>query len=182
MLNAKVLIMLFLTYPVWMKYVRIMLASEVNCCFSLYSWLRWMKLLDIDWNWSLSLITFSISFPIVLRRIIGPKALEELYNSLLGLGMMIEVETLKCKGQWSNSKHVSAILMIFFRHMLFLTIHLRYLHISLFGPKNNKLLHLLIELMNSALEKETQTIGTSLEISSKTLMSIWWSWAILKNK
>ena len=109
----------------------------------------------------------------MLRRTIGLKTLGELYDSLLGLGMIIEVETLKCEDQWSNSKYASAILMIFFRHMLFLTIHLKCLYISLSGPGDNKLLHLLIELINSTLEKGTQTIETLLEISSKTLMSIW---------
>jgi len=132
-----------------------------------------MKLLDINWDWSLLLITFSISSPIVLRRTIDLKALEELYDSLLGLGMIMEVKTLKCKCQWPNSKHTSAILMIFFRHILLLTIYLRYLYVILSRLKDNKLLHLLIELMNSTLEKETQTIGTLLEILSKTLMSIW---------
>ena len=117
----------------------------------------------------------------MLRRMIGLKALGESYDSLLGLGMIIEVKTLKCKGQWLNLKHTSAILTIFFRHMLSLTIYLRYFHISLFRPRDDKLLHLLIELINSALEK-TQTIGTLSEISSKTLMLIQWSWAILKDK
>jgi len=40
-------------------------------------------------------MTFSISFLIVLNRIIGLKNLEELYNFLLDLKMMIDIEVLK---------------------------------------------------------------------------------------
>jgi len=39
-----------------------------------------------------------ISLPIVLSKTIGLKALEELYNFLLGLGMMTDVKTLKYEG------------------------------------------------------------------------------------
>jgi len=44
------------------------------------------KLDTIEWIWSLSLITFSISFPSVLRRIMGQSVFRELYASLFGLG------------------------------------------------------------------------------------------------
>jgi len=40
-----------------------------------------------------------MSLPIVLRRTIGLKYLGELYNSLLGLGIIMEVDVLKCDGQ-----------------------------------------------------------------------------------
>jgi len=43
-------------------------------------------------------MTFLISLSIVLSKTIGLKALEELYDFLLGLGMMTDVETLKCEG------------------------------------------------------------------------------------
>jgi len=58
-------------------------------------------------------MTFSISFPKVLRRIMGLKDLEESYNSLLGLGMIIIDEVLKCKGQNPNSRQALAIPLIF---------------------------------------------------------------------
>jgi len=54
-----------------------------------------MKLLDTTWNWSLSLITFTISLPKVLKRTIDLNTLEELYNVLLGFGITIVVEILK---------------------------------------------------------------------------------------
>jgi len=57
-----------------------------------------MKLFEIKWNCNLSPMTFSISFPNVLRRTIGLKVFGELYDSLLDLGMMMDVDTLKYKG------------------------------------------------------------------------------------
>jgi len=38
---------------------------------------------------------FSMSFPIVLRRMIGLNDLGESYNFLLGFGMIMDVDTLK---------------------------------------------------------------------------------------
>jgi len=58
-----------------------------------------MKLFEIEWNCNLSPMTFSMSFPNMLSRTIDLKALGELYEFLLGLGMMMDVDTLKCKGQ-----------------------------------------------------------------------------------
>jgi len=48
-------------------------------------------------------MTFSISLLTVLRRIIGLKALGESYDFLLGLGIMIVVDLLKCKGQYFDT-------------------------------------------------------------------------------
>jgi len=57
-------------------------------------------------------MAFSISFPKVLRRTMGLKNFGELYNSLLGLGIIVN-EVLKCEGHNPNSKHISTILIIF---------------------------------------------------------------------
>lgn len=54
-----------------------------------------MKLFEIDWNWSLLPMTFSMSLPKVLRRIISQKDLRESYNSLLGFGLIIDMDILK---------------------------------------------------------------------------------------
>jgi len=43
-------------------------------------------------------MTFSISFPSVFKRTIDWKVFGELYNTLLGLGIIIEVDFLKCEG------------------------------------------------------------------------------------
>ena len=40
-----------------------------------------------------------MSLPIMLRRTMSLKDLEELYNSLLGLGMIMEVDVLKYNSQ-----------------------------------------------------------------------------------
>jgi len=101
-------------------------------------------------------MTFSMSFPIVFRRTIGLKAFGELYNFLFGFGMMIDVETLKCIGQWPSSKQALAMSTIFFRHIESLMIILRCLHDSLFRPEVDELLHLLIALISSASEKDSQ--------------------------
>ena len=39
---------------------------------------------------------FLINLLIVLSKTIGQKVLEESYDSLLGLGIMMDIETLKC--------------------------------------------------------------------------------------
>ena len=123
-----------------------------------------------------------MSFPIVLRRMIGLKDFRELYDSLLGLKMTMDIEILKWKGQWPNSKYMSAMLIILLRHTLFLTILLRCLHDSLFGPGTNELLHLAIELINSSSKKETYIVEHSFGISFNAQMSICWPWAVLNNE
>ena len=55
----------------------------------------------------------------------GLKNLGESYDFLLGLGMIIINEVLKCEGQNPNSEQILAILIIFSRHNLSLTILLR---------------------------------------------------------
>jgi len=60
-------------------------------------------------------MTFSISLLTVLRRTIGLKALEELYNFLLGLGIMTVVDLLKCKSQYPTSIQALAMLIITLR-------------------------------------------------------------------
>ena len=44
-------------------------------------------------------MTFSTSFPMVLRKMIGLKDLGESYNFLLGLGIIMNVEFLNWEGQ-----------------------------------------------------------------------------------
>ena len=82
----------------------------------------------------------------------GLKDLKELYNFLFDFGMIIVIDILKYEGQWPSSKYVLAMLMILFRYALFLMIFLKYLHERLFGSRVDKLLYLVIELMNSSSE------------------------------
>ena len=73
------------------------------------SWLGWIKSLAAIVNWSLSLITFSISLPTVLSRTIGLKDFGELYNILFGLGMTTVIDLLKCDSQYPSS--IQALVM-----------------------------------------------------------------------
>ena len=141
-----------------------------------------MKFFEIDWNCNLLLITFLISLPIILSKTIGLKALGEPYNSLLGLEMIMDIETLKCAGQWPSSKHASAILMIFLKYILSLIILLRCFHDNLSGLEVNELLHWLMEIMNSTSKNGFQVIVCFLIISFNRLILIWWSCAVLKDE
>ena len=70
-------------------------------------------------------MTFSMSLPTVLRRIIGLNNLEELYDFLFGLGITTVVDILKCDGQYPKLIQALAIWMIVLRHLLSLRIILR---------------------------------------------------------
>jgi len=61
-------------------------------------------------------MTFSINWPSIFKRTIGLNIYGVLYKALLGLGIMIEVDILKCDGQYSKLIHVLTILMIFLIH------------------------------------------------------------------
>ena len=120
-------------------------------------------------------MTFSMSFPMVLSRTISLKDLEELYNSLLGLEITMDVDVLKWEGQLPSSKHAPVMLMILLRHTLSLMIFLRCLHNSLSRPGVDELSHLVIELVNSSFKKETYIVRYLFGISSRAQTSICWS-------
>jgi len=77
-----------------------------------------------------------------------------LYKALLGLGMIIEINILKCNGQYLKFIHMLAILMIFLRHNKLCIIALRCLQESLSSPGVKMLLHLLIAIKNSSSEND----------------------------
>ena len=148
------------------------LALVVEHYFKSPSWHGWMKFFEIDWNCNLLLMTFLMSLPIVLSNMMSLNALEELYNSLLGLEIIMDVETLEYVGQWPSSKYASVILIIFLKHLLSLIILLKCLHDNLSGLGVDELLYLLMELMNSASENSFQVVIHFLRISSKRLVLI----------
>ena len=117
--KARELVALSLAHPDRMMWVRAMPASAVDLNFKPPSWLGWIKLLDATMNWSLLAITFSMSLPRVLRRMIGWKAFRWSYNDLFGLDMTIVVDTLKYFGQWPKLMQVSVMLMILDRQSSF---------------------------------------------------------------
>ena len=70
--------------------------------------------------------------------------------------------------------YILAILIIFFKQLISLTTALRCFHKTLLGPGADKLLHLLIALVNSSFKKEGQIDNSFNEISFKIFMLIWW--------
>jgi len=107
-----------------------------------------------------------MSLPSVFYRMIGLNILGELYKALLDLGIIMELDVLKCNSQCLKLMHVLAILMKFFRHNLLLTMTLRCLHNNLSGPGVDELLHLKITLLNSSLEIGIHVITALFGISS----------------
>ena len=182
MSKANMLVILFLIQSEQIKWVRTTLVSNIDLCLRLPNWLKCIKLFKIKWNWSYLLITFLISFLMVLRRTMGLNILRELYNFLLGFRMIIDIKILKWEGQWPNSKHMSVMLMILFRYNLFLMMILRCFYNNLFGPEVNKLLYLVIELMNSSFKKGAQFDKYLLRISSNMSTLIYQFWAVLNNE
>jgi len=61
----------------------------------------------------------------MLKSTIGQNNLELLYRSLLGLGIITKVVSLKCLGQTSRSIQALAMLTIFLRYMSLAMIVLR---------------------------------------------------------
>ena len=147
---------MFLTQPKQIMCIRATPASMVDLNFKLPNWLGWIKLLVATWNWSLSLMTFSISLPKVLSNTMGLNDLGESYNCLLGLEMTIIVDLLKCSSQWPSSIHVFMMLMMLVKQLLCLRMDLRWCHDSLSGPGVEELLQLLITILNSSLKNSNQ--------------------------
>ena len=66
------------------------------------------------------------------------------------------------------------MLIIFFKHNLFLIICLRYLHTSLLGPRVDKILHLAIVLVNSSSKNGFQVDVINESILLRTSSSMYW--------
>ena len=179
-LNTRVLMVKFLTQPVRIACIRAIPALVVDLNLRLPSWLRWIKLLDTVWNCSLSPMTFSISLPMVLKRTIGLNDLGESYDFLLGLGITIVVEVLKCNGQYPKLMHALAIQTKVSRHSMSSKIVLRWFHESLSGPGAEELLQLDNRNLNSSLENSGQGTMDLLLNSSRIDVSTWRLLAMLK--
>ena len=152
MSNIRVLVDRFLIQPKQMMWVRATPISVIDLNFKPPSWLGCKKLFEAMRNWSLLLMTFSISFPRVLSKTIGLNDLEESYNALLGLGMTTIVNLLKWEGQNPQLIHILAMLIMVLKQSLSLTMALRWLHNNLSGSSIEELLQLAIVLLNSSLE------------------------------
>ena len=181
MLNARVLVVRFLAHPEQIIWISATSASIVDHNFKPLSWLKWIKLLDIVWNWRYLPIIFSTSFPIVLRRIIGWYDLEELNIVLLSLGMTTVVEVLKWVGQCSSSMQVLAMLINLPIQSSSLIIDLIWLHVSLFRPSADELLYFLIALIILFLENDFHLIAGLSGISFRKWVLTSLSWIELKD-
>ena len=166
-MNARVLVVRFLTQPDWIIWVRAISAFVVDFCLRSLSWLGWIKLLEIIYNWRHSPIIFSKSFLIVLRRMMGWYDLGELKDVLLGLEITTIFEVLKWDGQCPKSIQALVMSMNLLMHSLFLMIDLIWIHINLSGLGVDELLHFSITSMSSFLENRIHSVVVLLGISSR---------------
>jgi len=67
--------------------------------------------------------------------------------------MITNDDVLKCDGQWPRLIHMLVILIIFFKHLMSLIIVLRCFYKTLSELGVNKLLHLLMALINFSFDK-----------------------------
>ena len=125
---------------------------------------------------------FLISLPMVLSKTIGLKDLGELYNNLLGFGITTIIDVLKWDSQKPRSRHALAILIILFKHSLFWSMCLRWLHDNLSGLGIDKLLHLAIAFLNSFLEKGAHEKDNIESILLRILSSMLQCRAVLKDE
>jgi len=153
-LKSNILVEQFLIHPTWIRYVRTIPTSTIEHYLSPPTWQGWINSFNKAWNWSLSLITFSINLLSIFKRTMGLNIFGVLYNSLLDLGIIIDVDVLKCNGQCSNSIYVLAMLMILSRYSISLMISLICLQDSLSSLGVESFLNLSIAKRNSSLEKE----------------------------
>jgi len=127
-------------------------------------------------------MNFSISLLSIFNRTIGLNILGELYKVLVGLGIMMELDILKCNSQCPKLMYILEMLMKILRHKQLLTMILRCLYNSLLGFRVNELLHLKITLLNSSLENGIYIVTALFGISSNNSKLIWWLWDKLNNK
>ena len=151
--KTNILVWRPLTQPKQIKWVSTIPMLVVECCLSPSNWLEWMKLEAINWYCNLSPMSFSMSFSNMLRRTIGQNIFGKSYNTLLGFGIIIKVDILKCNGQWPRLMHVLVMLTMLNGYLLLSTTTLRYLQETWLGPRVDKLLYFLIEFLNSLFKK-----------------------------
>ena len=103
----------------------------------------------------------------MFKSTIGQNDLGELYDNLFSLGIIIDIDVLKCKDQCLKLIQALAMLIIKFKHISSLIICLRNFHKILLGLGADELLHLLIASLNSSFEKGFHLETSFKEISSK---------------
>jgi len=126
----------------------------------------------MEWNYSLSLMTFSISLPNMFNSTIEQKDLGKLYNDLFSFRMIIDVDVLKCDGQCPRFIQTLAMLIMKFKQSSLLIILLKSLQEILPSPKANKLLYLLMVVLSSFFKNRYHSEISLDCILSKILMLI----------
>ena len=127
-------------------------------------------------------MTFSINLPSVLSNTIGWKDLGELYDDLFSLGMIIDVNDLKCKDKCPKLIQALAMLIMEVKQSSSLIIHLKIFHKILSSLGADKSLYLLIAFLNSYFKKDFQSQTGFEGILFNISILIWWLWAKLKDK
>ena len=84
-----------------------------------------------------------------MRSTIGLKALVVLYDALLGLGMIIDIDSLKSWGQYPTEIHALAMFTILPWHVLSKTRCLMCLHVTWSGPGADAFEYLAMVSINS---------------------------------
>jgi len=97
----------------------------------------------------------------------------------LGFGIIIDNDALKYNGQYSRLIHILVMLTMFSKYLLSLTISLRCFHEILSSPEADKLLHLLMAIMNFFLEKKFHNKYSLEGSSSNNDAFTHWLWAEL---
>ena len=118
----------------------------------------------------------------MFSRTMGLKNLGKSYDNLFGLGIIIIVDFLKWFGQYPKLIQAFDIPMMLRRQSSCFRIDLRWFQDNLSGPKVDKLLQLLIMILNSSFENRDQLEMGLLPISSRILMSTWQWRALLEEE
>ena len=115
----------------------------------------------------------------MLRRTIGQNIWVESYNVLFSLEIIIEMNILKWESQWPRLIQALTILTMFDRHLSPSIITLRCLQKIQSGLGVNKLLYLLITLLNSSFKNDGHSKGEFEGILSKSWALTWQFYAEL---
>ena len=169
MSKASTLVLSPFSHPAQMIWIKSTSASVGEYCLIPPSQWECKKSKKMVYTWRQLLIIFSISLSIVLSSTIGQKAFSMLQLVLLGLGMIIDVNFLKCIGQYLKLIHILAILTILAAHLGSLRIDFKQHHDIWSDPGVELLLHLIRALHSSATKKDSHWMVGIFGISLRML-------------
>jgi len=159
--KVRTLIWHCLSQPALIRWVRYIPASVVDHWWIPPNWWGSRKLLADRWNWSLLLMAFSMSLPVVLSRTMGQNDLGKLFLFFFGLGITTVLDNLKWDSQNSKLIQALAICTIFSKHLSFVISALRCLQEIWSGLGVDEDKHLAIASLNSCFEKRCHRIWSA---------------------